>query len=137
MKLATEADYVGRSALLFSRAPAQQTPEQILLRKPNKFGIGHNTSFIDKAFSIPFKAIKWDRIVSKNTDHLLAKIGDIIPETVKAGVVDNYGLDSEYIDIKADMKAAPMADEKTLVVSNLNDGSWHRFLTVAVLHIKT
>lgn len=45
----------------------------------------------------------------KATSYVLDRIGERIPEVVKAGLVSDYGLDGGYIERKADMKAAEAA----------------------------
>ncbi len=108
-----EGGYPDNLTRLFSRRETAggdiESSAVSILRKSNKNGIESDTGLIDKAFRAPFKLVGWDRIVSPGADAVLIKIGDLLPETVKAGIVDNYGLDAEYIDSKADMKAREAA----------------------------
>jgi proteasome lid subunit RPN8/RPN11 len=59
------------------------------------------------------------RLASSTYDGVLEKTGEILPqgvknlgETIKAGIVSDYGLDESYIDRKADMKAAEAAQAR-------------------------
>lgn len=92
-----------------SQNPAGAEPESQILRKGNARGIESDTSLTDKIVSMPFKLLRWDKVVSKPVDMLLEKTGELIPETIKAGIVSNYGLPSEYTESKDDMRAREAA----------------------------
>lgn len=103
--------------ILYSKAsatPATQPPESRLLRMAKKSSMGKDASVFDHILGgkFLFTATGADRLISSAYDSVLDKIGEYVPETVKAGMVSDYGLDNEYLDRKADMKAAEAAQSR-------------------------
>lgn len=103
---------VDRGDALFSRAPSQENQQPRILRMAKKASMEADTSLIDKVASIPFKLVGWNRIIEPAVDRLLERAGEFMPEKVKAGLVSDYGLSGEYIDRKAEMKAAEAAQNR-------------------------
>lgn len=77
-----------------------------LLREAKASSLEQDTSLIDKIASAPFKLVGWNRLFEPAIDSLLAKLGELVPEKVKAGVVSDYGIDQQYSDRKSEMKVS-------------------------------
>lgn len=90
-----------------SRASKQQPSR--LLRMAKAASMNKDTSLVDKAMSAPFKLLGWNRIVEPAVDRLLERAGEFVPERIKAGMLSDYGLGTDYTDRKAEMKSAEAA----------------------------
>lgn len=66
---------------------------------PNKTGV------IDTLFRIPTQLLGIDKLTSKTYDVLLERLGALVPEKVKAGVVADYGIPEAVIDRRVLMGA--------------------------------
>jgi len=93
--------------VMASRAPQEKQPS--ILRTAKAASMESDVSLIDKVVSAPFKLVGWNRIVEPAIDLLMERAGEFVPEKVKAGLVSDYGLGADYIDRKAEMKAAEAA----------------------------
>jgi hypothetical protein len=92
---------------LFSKAQDSTVgSNKRLLREAKAPSLEQDTSLIDKIASAPFKLVGWNRLFEPAIDSLLAKLGELVPEKVKAGVVSDYGIDQQYSDRKSEMKVS-------------------------------
>lgn len=123
--LQAKGGYPDNLTRLFSKSPTQQQPisgmaqppaqpprQNSILRMAKAASMEKDVSLVDKIASAPFKLIQWDKLVALNVDALLERAGEFVPETVKAGMISDYGLESDYIDRKAEMKAAEAAQNR-------------------------
>ncbi|MDP2830266.1 MAG: hypothetical protein Q8O37_16890 [Sulfuricellaceae bacterium] len=88
----------------------QATPAK--LRKAKHATMEEDVSFVDRALRGAFRLTHADKLIDKSFDFVLRNVGELIPETIKAGIVSDYGLDDAYVDRKADMKAAEAASAR-------------------------
>lgn len=68
------------------------------LRRPRE-------SLFNLATRVPVQLLGIDKLTSKAYDVLLEKVGGLIPEGVKAGVVSDYGLPEAVVDRRSQMQA--------------------------------
>jgi len=94
--------------ILHSTAPSPKKRSR-LLRMAKAASLEKDTSLTDKVVSAPFKLIGWNKIIEPQIDRLLERVGEFVPEKIKAGMIADYGLGEEYVDRKSEMKAAEAA----------------------------
>lgn len=81
-------------------------PQSAPLRTAKAASLAQDTSLIDKVASAPFKLIGWNTIIEPRIDRIMNRLGEFVPETVKAGLISDYAIGEDYTDRKALMKAA-------------------------------
>lgn len=115
----------GKPGNMLSRSSATPIADELRstkLRKANKASMADDTSIMDHLLGAKFlfkAAAKLSditgmtRLASDAYSGVLEKTGELMPqglkdigESVRAGMISDYGLDANYVDRKADMKAA-------------------------------
>lgn len=102
------------TAVFFSRkaTPIANELHQYKLRQAKRATMADDVSLSDRVLRGAFRLTKADRLIDWSFDKVLGFTGELVPETVKAGLVSDYGLTEDYIDRKADMKAAEAAQAR-------------------------
>jgi len=120
------SDSAGKSFLREGGTQPVVKEQPRILRMAKKATMEQDTSMLDHALGGKFAFHLADTILTKTGakslasgvyTNLLERVGaesfaDLIPETVKAGLVSDYGLTPEYQDRKAEMKAAEAAQNR-------------------------